>query len=205
MEAPTREQSDGDQQVSSTRTGATKVAVRKIRPLDGEDLTTLQWEDARHWIGIYAELMHFKRGLLARVAVDLKGLSPVAQAAATEDVGIIEAQMAGYQQRLDLWYDRLWALQGLWVDPEGDIVRHQGAEAALTKREAQLLTFLLDHPHRYYTATQIMTHAWADSTLFPEEVRNYVQRVRKILRGLEIPCQLVNRPGRGYSLEFRPG
>jgi len=27
--------------------------------------------------------------------------------------------------------------------------------------------------------------------------------VRKILARLEIPCDLVNRPGRGYSLTFR--
>jgi len=43
--------------------------------------------------------------------------------------------------------------------------------------------------------------AW-DPALFP--VRNYVRRIRKILADLEIPCELVNRPGRGYSLIFRP-
>jgi hypothetical protein len=32
-----------------------------------------------------------------------------------------------------------------------------------------------------------------------------VRRVRKILASLEIPADLVNRPGRGYSLEFREG
>jgi hypothetical protein len=32
---------------------------------------------------------------------------------------------------------------------------------------------------------------------------NYVSRVRKILVRLDIPCDLVNRPGRGYSLTFR--
>ena len=176
---------------------------RRARALKGEDIATLQWEDARHWISIYADLMRFKRGLLARVQADLPKLHPTAQAAAVEDLAIIQSQMDGYQQRLDLWYERLWALQGLWVDPEGDIVRHQEVSAALTKREAQLLRFLLDHPHRYFTASQIMSRAWADSTLFPEEVRNYVQRVRKILKRLDIPCNLVNRPGRGYSLEFR--
>jgi hypothetical protein len=35
-------------------------------------------------------------------------------------------------------------------------------------------------------------------------VRNYVRRIRKILADLEIPCELVNRPSRGYSLVFRP-
>jgi DNA-binding winged helix-turn-helix (wHTH) protein len=48
-----------------------------------------------------------------------------------------------------------------------------------------------------------MGYAWSDSALFPEEVRNYVSRVRKILARLEIPADLVNRPGRGYSLTFR--
>jgi hypothetical protein len=66
----------------------------------------------------------------------------------------------------------------------------------LTNREFELLQFLLDHPHRFYTPSQIMGYAWSDSALFPEEVRNYVSRVRKILVRLEIPCDLVNRPGR---------
>jgi hypothetical protein len=61
----------------------------------------------------------------------------------------------------------------------------------------------LDHPHRYYTASQITSLAWSDSALFPEEVRNYVLRLRKILVRLAIPCDLVNKPGRGYSLTFR--
>jgi DNA-binding winged helix-turn-helix (wHTH) protein len=35
------------------------------------------------------------------------------------------------------------------------------------------------------------------------EVRNHVQRLRKILAELEIPADVVNKPGRGYSLAFR--
>jgi two-component system, OmpR family, response regulator ResD len=112
--------------------------------------------------------------------------------------------MHGYRARLDLWYSRIWDLQGLWLDPEGRMVRHQGREVALTLREFQLLQFLLDHPHRYFTTSQIMSQAWADPALFPEEVRNYVRRVRKILADLAIPVDLVNKPGRGYSLVFRP-
>jgi hypothetical protein len=37
----------------------------------------------------------------------------------------------------------------------------------------------------------------------PEEVRNYVTRVRRILARLGIPCDLINRPGRGHFLTFR--
>jgi DNA-binding response OmpR family regulator len=112
--------------------------------------------------------------------------------------------MRGYQSRLDLWYQRLWELQGLQLDPDGQLIRHRGKEGHLTKREYQLLQFLLDHPHRFFTVSQLLGRAWADPALFPEEVRNYVRRIRKILADLEIPCELVNRPGRGYSLVFRP-
>ena len=177
--------------------------TRANRPLEGEDIESTHWEDARHWMSVYADLLRFKVGLLDRVRHELPKLSPIAQKAASEDLVIIEEQMAGYQARLDLWYARVWDLQGLWLDPDGRVIRHQGKEATLTRREFQLLQFLLDHPHRFYTATQILGQAWADPALFPEEVRNYVRRLRKLLVALEIPADVVNRPGKGYSLIFR--
>jgi DNA-binding response OmpR family regulator len=154
--------------------------------LEGEDLGTSHWEDARHWIGIYADLLRFKVRLLDRVRRDLPTLHPAAEEAASADLAIIESQMHGLQ-----------------LDPEGPMIRHRGMEARLTKREFQLLQFLLDHPHRSFTATQLLARAWADPTLYPEEVRNYVRRLRKLLADLKIPCELVNRSGQGYSLVFR--
>jgi DNA-binding response OmpR family regulator len=172
-------------------------------PLEGEHIETAHWEDARHWMSIYGDLLEFKRGILDRIRRDLTKLPPVARRAAGDDLKIIETQMEGYQKRLDLWNRRLWDLNGLWLDPEGRMIRYKGREATLTVREFQLLQFLLHHPYRYFTVTQILGQAWAGPALFPEEVRNYVQRIRKVLAALEIPSDVVNRPGRGYSLEFR--
>lgn len=177
--------------------------ARPSRPLEGEDLKTSHWEDARHWMSIYADLLEFKQGLLDRVRRDLATLRPEARKAAEVDLRIIDEQMLGYQARLDLWYRRIWDLQGLWLDPSGRMIRHKGNEVALTKREFQLLQFLLNHPHRYFTTTQILGQAWADPALFPEEVRNYIRRLRKILVDLGIPVDIVNKPGRGYSLVLR--
>ena len=173
------------------------------RPLEGEDITTDHWEDARHWMSIYADLVRFKMSLLERIRRELPKMHPVAQRAADVDLVFIDTQLAGYHERLDLWYRRVWTLRGLWLDPNGRVLRHRGREAALTHREFELLQFLLDHPHRFYSATQIAGYAWSDAALLPEEVRNYVGRTRKILARLEVPCDLVNRPGRGYSLTFR--
>ncbi|HVS49962.1 MAG TPA: hypothetical protein VHJ99_13830 [Candidatus Dormibacteraeota bacterium] len=100
-------------------------------------------------MSIYADLLEFKRGILDRVVRDLASLQALARKAAAADVQIIEDQMQGYQARLDLWYKRIWKLHGLWLDPEGRMIRHQGREVALTLREFQLLQFLLDHPHRF--------------------------------------------------------
>lgn len=68
-----------------------------------------------YWISIYADLLEFKRGLLARVHRELPKLRKEAQEAARVDVGLIELQMLGYEARLELWYRRVWELQGLWV------------------------------------------------------------------------------------------
>jgi DNA-binding response OmpR family regulator len=182
---------------------ASETDAQDRGPLEGEDIETEHWEDARHWMSIYDDLIRFKVGLLERVRRELPKLHPVAQRAADVDVTFIEAQMAGYHARLDLWYRRVWQLQGLWLDPNGRVVRHKGEEAALTTREFELLQFLLEHPHRFYSTSQIASYAWSDSALMPEEVRNYVTRVRRILARLGIPCDLINRPGRGYSLTFR--
>lgn len=161
------------------------------RPLDGEDIGTTRWEDARHWISIYADLLEFKRGILDRIERDLTKLAPIARRAAEADVKIIESQMVGYQKRLELWYRRVWELTGLWLDREGRVIHYNDREGTLTIREFQLLEFLLGHPNRYFTVAQILSTAWWEPDLSPEEVRNYVRRVRKVMALLDPvrPCQ----------------
>ena len=116
------------------------------RPLDGEDIGTTRWEDARHWISIYADLLEFKRGILDRIERDLTKLAPIARRAAEADVKIIESQMVGYQKRLELWYRRVWELTGLWLDREGRVIHYNDREGTLTIREFQLLDSYLVIP-----------------------------------------------------------
>lgn len=172
------------------------------QPLEGEDLGTTHWEDARHWLSIYADLLEFKRGILDRIERDLSRLPPVAQVAAERDIQVIEIQRGAYQERLDLWNQRVRDLHGLWLDPESHAIHYKALDAKLTIREFQLLQFMLERPYRYFTVPQILGQAWSQPNLFPEEVRNYVRRIRKVLTEMNIPCDLVNRPGRGYALTF---
>lgn len=171
--------------------------------LVGEDLETAHWEDARHWLAVYQDLLRFKNVLLERVKLELPKLHPAAQDAAQADLTIIENQQEGYQRRLELWAQRLWELHGLAMDRERSTIQYSGREIKLTGREFQLLQFLLDRPHRSFTATQLAGRAWSDPALSPEEIRNYVRRLRKLLAELGVPAALVNRPGRGYSVVIR--
>ena len=98
-------------------------------------------------MSIYDDLALFKLGLVDRVKRELPKLHPVAQTAAHVDVTFIETQMAGYYERLALWYPRVWKLQGLWLDPDGPVLRPKGKEAVLTNREFELLQFLLHIQH----------------------------------------------------------
>ena len=173
------------------------------QPLEGESIETAHWEDARHWISVYADLLEFKRGLLDRVRRDVSNLSTPAREAAERDVRIIELQMGGYQQRLDIWYRRVWDLHGLWLDQESQTIHYKSLIASVPRREFQLLEFLLQHPHRYFSVAQILSQAWVQPDLFPEQVRTYIQRLRKRLAEMDVPYDIVNQRGRGYCLKFR--
>ena len=182
---------------------ATRTRIRTPQPLDGENIRTTLWEDARHWMSIYVDLLEFKRGILDRVRRDIAKLPPIAQEAASADVRIIEEQMHGYEARMALWSKRVLELKGLWLDPDTRGLKHKSRDASLTRREFQLLKFLLDHPHQYFSTSQILAEAWSDPALLPEDVRNYVRRLRSILSAVDAPVDLVNKPRRGYSLFFR--
>ena len=72
---------------------APKARATPARALGGEDLKTSHWEDARHWMSIYADLLEFKLGILDRVRRDVARLQPLARKAAEAHVQIIEDQM----------------------------------------------------------------------------------------------------------------
>jgi hypothetical protein len=80
---------------------APKARALPSRALEGEDLKTSDWEDARYWMSIYADLLEFKRGILDRVVRDVARLQPLARNAAAADIQIIEDQMHGYQADLE--------------------------------------------------------------------------------------------------------
>lgn len=69
----------------------------EARPFGGEDPERGSTEDARHWISVYTELLRFVKGLAVKS-------DPVVLAA-------VVSREAFYRRRLDVWNERLTALE----------------------------------------------------------------------------------------------
>jgi hypothetical protein len=171
------------------------------RLLDGENPLTEHSADAAHWMTIYRELISFKEDLLARLGIDVGGLTPRARhEIVSTDVAALEKQLGRYLKRLEYWYGRHWELHGLALDENTMMASHRDHSVHLTRREFQLLSLFLAYPHRTFAAAELAQRAWSDSRLSTDQVRIYVARVRRRLADLGMPCHLVSQPRRGYSL-----
>jgi hypothetical protein len=92
---------------------------------------------------------------------------------------------------------RLW---GVELDQTRRVVSHRGLTAALTSREADLLTFLMTNPDRYFTAAELARQAWQSTDRSAEAVRVYVRRLRIKLGPLSLPYMLASQQWLGYRL-----
>jgi DNA-binding response OmpR family regulator len=90
-------------------------------------------------------------------------------------------------------------LGGLVFDAKQRTVRSVEATASLTKREWQLLSFLLANPNQFFTAEEVTLPAWGPEASI-EQFRTYVTRLRQKLSPFRGVCEVVNEKGKGYRL-----
>jgi len=185
----------------------TAVGMRKLRDgarlMEGEDPRTKHVEDARHWVIVYTQMLEFKERLLARVGEEARQLpAPAGKTVRREDLPLLEAERTRVERQLEFWRRRHWELARIDLDPEARTIAFQGHVVELTQRELQLMELLLRNPNRYIPASTVLTEAWKDTRLAPEQVRSYVTRVRRKIAEAGIPCRLETRLRRGYRLVF---
>jgi DNA-binding response OmpR family regulator len=173
------------------------------RLMEGEDRRTKHVEDARHWVSVYTQMLEFKERLLTRVQDEVRHLpAPAGKTVRAEDVPILEAERTRVKRQLEFWRQRHWELARIDLDAEARTIAFQGHVVELTQRELQLMELLLRNPNRYIPASDVLTQAWKDGSLAPEQVRSYVTRLRRKIAEAAIPCRLETRPRRGYRLVF---
>lgn len=159
--------------------------------LPGEDLTTSALPEVEGWISIYEELASVLRSVISR-------------AEGTPAAHELNGNLAWIEHRLAAWRDRHAELAGVVIDPKSHMLTYAGKSLRLTRREADLLDFMLRHPRRPFTSKQLATLAWQNSRLSDAQVRTYIMRLRKQLRdvGLERAITVIRNRGYGISSEL---
>ncbi len=170
--------------------------------IEGEPLDSPYAEDAQQWVGIYSELVSFTGRRLARQRTQ-PGSSTETELLGAGDEPQLHSHLERLLSRRDFWRRRVHALAGLELDLDSRTIAYQGRTAALTRREAQLLSFLAEHPGKFFSASQLIQRAWHSPELSEEELRTYVVRLRRCIRRLGLPCELINQARQGYALRFQ--
>ncbi len=181
----------------------TAPTLRPDRLLEGEDSRTLFARDARHWIGVYQQMIGFKEDLLGRIRTQLAHLPAVARADVVEnDINALEDQLLRYRRRLEFWYSRQWQLEGLQIDHDGRTLTYRERVISLTKREFQLLVFLVSRSPNFVSPSRLLVDAWHDGNLPEETLRTYIARLRTKIVSLGVRAAIKNKPRAGYAIVF---
>jgi DNA-binding response OmpR family regulator len=165
-----------------------------LTELPGEDLTTSALPEVAGWIAIYEELASVLRSVITR-------------ANGSKEVEELRRNLGWIENRLATWRDRHAELAGVVIDRKEHTLTYAGKSLRLTRREADLLDFLLRHPKRPFTSKQLATLAWQNSRLSDAQVRTYIMRLRNRLRevGLEEVITVARNQGYGVTANLGGG
>ncbi len=163
------------------------AADRDWREFPGEDLTTSALPEVAGWISIYEEMASVLRSVISR-----------ADGASQADA--LGSDLSWIEQRLAMWRDRHAELAGVVIDRKNHTLTYAGKSLPLTRREADLLDFLLRHPRRPFTSKQLATLAWQNSRLSDAQVRTYIMRLRSRLRAVGLEEVITVERNRGYGI-----
>src|SRR5260370_28128610 len=95
-----------------------------------------------------------------------------------------QRNVAWGEERLALGRDRHQSLAGVPIDRKDHSLVFGGRYLRLTRREADLLDFLIRHPGRHFTTRQLTILAWQNSRLSDAQVRTSMMRLRRRLGGV---------------------
>ena len=156
--------------------------------LPGEDVNTEDLTEVAGWIAVYEELARVVRSVLVRKADE-------------DHAEQLQKDLVWIEERLAEWRDRHAALAGVVIDRKAHTITYSGKALRLTRREAELLDFMLRHPGRPFTTRMLATLAWQNSRLSDAQVRTYIMRLRNRLREVDLEHMLTVTRNQGYGAE----
>jgi two-component system alkaline phosphatase synthesis response regulator PhoP len=90
-------------------------------------------------------------------------------------------------------------IDGLVIDPEKFIVRFEGREIVLAKKEFELLLLLATKPGRVFLRNEILSQVWGNDVIVGD--RTIDVHIRKIRQKLGVDC-ITTVKGVGYKFEL---
>jgi DNA-binding response OmpR family regulator len=169
-----------------------REARRDWSELPGEDLTTSALPEVAGWISIYEEMAAVLRSVIGRANGSVE----------SEE---LQRNLVWIEGRLGSWRDRHAELAGVTIDRASHTLTYAGKSLRLTRREADLLDFLLRHPRRPFTSRQLATLAWHNSRLSDAQVRTYIMRLRSRLREVGLEEVITVARNLGYGIKASMG
>jgi len=117
-------------------------------------------------------------------------------------MGELCARIRAVVRRAEHQTDEVLSVGSLRLDPHSSFVRRGGREIMLTAKEFALLLYLMQHPGRVLTRTEILEHVWdANYDGFGNVVDVYVNYLRNKLEERGEPRVIETVRGRGYLLK----
>jgi DNA-binding response OmpR family regulator len=93
-------------------------------------------------------------------------------------------------------------LAGTVLDSQARTITRGERSVTFSRRDWELLTFLLSTPGQWFSAEELVRHAWRSSRYSAEQLRSYVMRLRRKIAGLEVPFTVTSQQGRGYRFDL---
>ncbi|MEO0578691.1 MAG: phosphate regulon transcriptional regulator PhoB [Pseudomonadota bacterium] len=122
--------------------------------------------------------------------------------AARELVARIEAVLRRTSGRTDSTIE----LGGISLDPSSHRVSADGKDIPLGPTEYRLLKFLMSHPERVYSRSQLLDRVWGANVYVEERtVDVHIRRLRKALEAFDLDSLIQTVRGAGYRMSSRRG
>ncbi|HEX6351218.1 MAG TPA: winged helix-turn-helix domain-containing protein [Candidatus Dormibacteraeota bacterium] len=166
----------------------------------GEDPQTDDPQAAHNWLGLYSELVAFHEELLQQLRTEGAHMQTTRHRLQDSDLAGLLREIARLRERLAFWQQRALDLAGIEIDEDARVLRSGEREVQLTRREMELLAVMLRNPGRRYRPEALLSLAWRENRLAPEQLRTYIVRLRRKLAQAEVPAVLETHPRQGYAL-----
>lgn len=102
--------------------------------------------------------------------------------------------------------DQVVEIAGLRLDPVTHRVSHSGTELKLGPTEFRLLHFMMAHPERVHSRSQLLDKVWGDHVFIEERtVDVHVKRLREALAPAQCAWMIDTVRGAGYRLTRHAG